>query len=108
MTANVNNNPIEGLIEYLWLGSDGFAIFVERFSPLFFRQSDSPGEESLCFSGDYSKSPYNHAIDTNETKIVLHLMSGNDILHVYKYAANQWIKKPKGIPDQRMITYPIW
>jgi hypothetical protein len=36
------------------------------------------------------------------------LISGNDIKQVYQYAAKRWIKKPAGIPDERMIKYPIW
>jgi hypothetical protein len=62
----------------------------------------------LCFSADYHKSPYNEAIDTKETNLNVHLISGNDIKNVYQYAAKLWIKKPIGIPDERMFKSPVW
>jgi hypothetical protein len=92
----------------LFLGSDGFAIFVDRSTPLLIRRDSSSGKALLCFSADYHTKPYNHAIDTKQTKLFIHLISGNDIKQVYQYAAKLWIKKPLGIPDERMIKNPIW
>ena len=100
--------PIGGIIENLFLGSNGYGIFIERSAPLFIRRDSNNGNPLFCFSGDYGKTPYNHALDTKETKIVFHLLSGTDIMHVLRYAHKLWIPKPIGIPDQRMIKYPIW
>ena len=102
------HNYIGGVLEHLFLRSDGFAFFVEREAPLFLRRDANNGDPVLCFSGDYNKSPYINAINKNVTKLSLHLMSAPDILQVYKYAANRWFRKPTGIPDERMIKYPIW
>ncbi|CAG2181149.1 unnamed protein product, partial [Oppiella nova] len=102
------HDAIGSIVEYLFLGSHGFAIFVERSAPLMVRRDNNSGNPLLCFSGDYDKFPYNHALDKKQIKIVIHLMASNDIMSVYRYAANKWIPKPNGIPDERMITHPIW
>ena len=107
-TSDMFGKPIGGIVENLFVGSQGFGIYIERSSPLFLRREANNGKPLLCFSGDYGKYPYIHAMDTKEIKIVFHLLSGTDIMHVLRYAQNSWIQKPKGIPDQRMIKYPIW
>ncbi|CAG2109246.1 unnamed protein product [Medioppia subpectinata] len=99
------HNPIGGIIEYLFLGSHGFAIFIERSAPLFIRRDTISENQLLCFSGDYSKFPFDHAPHKNQIKIVIHLMASNDTKSVYRYAANNWIQKPTGIPDERMSTW---
>lgn len=107
-THDFFSNLIGPVIEYLFLGSDGFAIFVDRSAPLLIRRDSNSGNPLLCFSADYRRKPYTQAIDTKQTQLSIHLISGNDIKHVYQYAAKRWIKKPAGIPDERMIKYPIW
>jgi len=107
-THDFFSNPIGGVIEYLFVGSDGFAVFIERSAPLFIRRDSNSGNALLCFSADYHKAPYNQAIDTKQTKVVIHLISGNDIKQAHQYASKMWIKKPTGIPDERMIKSPIW
>lgn len=107
-TNDFFQNQIGSIVENLWLGSDGFAVFVERSNPLFLSRDTSSNKALLCFSADYHKSPYNEAIDTIETNLNVHLISGNDIKHVYQYTAKLWIKKPIGIPDERMFKSPVW
>lgn len=102
------HNYVGGVLEHLFLRSDGLAFFAERQSPLVLRRDANGGDPVLCFSGDYSRSPYNNAIDKHETKLTFHLVTTPDILQAYRYAANKWFRKPTAIPDQRMIKYPIW
>ena len=89
-----HGDDFRGVVENLFVGSQGFAIFIERSAPLFFRRDDNKGNPLLCFSGDYGKSPYNQALDKKQTEIVFHLMSGSDIMHVLRYTQNKWIRKP--------------
>jgi hypothetical protein len=107
-THDFFSNVIGGVIEYLFLGSDGFAVFVDRSAPLLIRRDSNSGNALLCFSANYRAKPYTHAIDTKQTQLLIHLISGNDIKHVHQYVAKRWFKKPVGIPDERMIKYPIW
>ncbi|XP_054161416.1 myogenesis-regulating glycosidase-like isoform X2 [Oppia nitens] len=102
------HNPIGGILEYLFIGSNGFALFVEYTAPLFVRRDSNNGKPLFCFSGDYNKGPYIHAIEKSRVKLTFHLVSADNIMTVYRYATDKWIQKPVGYPDERMITYPIW
>lgn len=107
-THDQYNYLIGGIVESLFLGSDGFAVYMDKTAPLFIRRDPTATNPLICFSGDYSKAPYNNAIDKSITKVTAHLITGSDIMRVWRYWANRWIKKPTGIPDEKMIKYPVW
>lgn len=101
-TAKVYSGEIEAVIEPFWLSSSGFAIYVERSSPLLIHQEN----KKLSLSADYHFGPYN--VSGVETQLVVNLISGENVLTTFKYVKDKWFKKPEGIPDKRMMEQPVW
>lgn len=97
---------IGGIVENLWLASSGFAVFVDRSTPLFIRQENKNGNQRLCFSVNYHEYPYD--VSDVEPQLIVHLISAKDVKEAYRYSAGKWIRKPEGIPDERMFKSPIW
>jgi len=101
-TNDFFTNAIGGLIEPLWLSSSGFAIYVERSSPLLVHQEN----KKLSLSADYHFPPYN--VDGVDTRLVVNLIAGENLMTTFKYIKERWFKKPEGIPDERMMKEPVW
>ena len=93
-TMDFFSNPVGGLIESLWVSESGFAIYADKQSSQLYLRRNSNGNGSLCLSGS--------------NQFELHLISGLNIMTTYKYAKNQYFKKPKSTADQLIMQKPIW
>jgi len=95
-------------MEPLWFSSSGTAIFVDRSTPLFLR-FDHNKNGTLCFSASFDEYPYDSAkIRPNPKKLKVEICHANNIKQISRFAISRWLGKPSGIPDQRMMTRPIW
>jgi len=93
-----------GVLEPYWLNSDGFALHVDRTTPLFVSQNDEQNSQ-LCLIARH-ESPY-----TNSDPLLhlgYNLCAAEDVKAAHLTAASRFWSKPRGVPDRRMFTHPIW
>lgn len=90
------------VIERYWLNSKGVFAYVSFDTPLFITQTPN---ELLCFVAQ-KKLPYS---TTNERFVLDYFIGvGINPKQVHTKAIKLHLKKPTNIPDERMVTHPIW
>ncbi|XP_047003771.1 myogenesis-regulating glycosidase-like [Schistocerca americana] len=94
-----------GIAERYWLFSDGTYIYVPPYVPLFIDQNTNESEDSLCLIAE-NKPPY--PVDRKDMVMELYVCDFDDAEEAHEDAAENFLGKPSGIPDERMVTYPIW
>lgn len=94
-----------GVAEPYWLNSKGAAIWIPEEQPLFYSWN-SQNNSKLCISSIKSL-PY-PVIDGSAVEFNYWLCSADDAKQMQVYAAGNLWKKPTSIPDERMMTHPIW
>lgn len=94
-----------GVAERYWLNSAGSFIYVDAKVPLFINQNVI-GSDTLCLTAK-KELPYDrYATDT--FPFVYYIGVANDARTVHMQAVRKFLRKPNGIPDERMARYPIW
>ncbi|XP_065224574.1 myogenesis-regulating glycosidase-like [Planococcus citri] len=93
----------DGIVEPLWLVTNGMYLYVDQNTPLFISQNKNKRFFELIAS---KESPYIKSSDTTNLKYTICKL--DDLKEAYKHAVNNVLGKPSGIPDERMIRYPIW
>uniref|UniRef100_A0A336MDN0 CSON014090 protein n=1 Tax=Culicoides sonorensis TaxID=179676 RepID=A0A336MDN0_CULSO len=90
------------IAERYWLNSKGSYIYFSFDTPLFVTQIPN---KSLCLSAE-KKLPYN----TESSSFVSNYFIGvgQNPKETHLKAIELHLKKPSGIPDERMATHPIW
>lgn len=100
LTKQVDNCAVA---ERYWLNSQGIFFYVDQEAPLFLNQIPL---ETMCLTVE-KKLPYNtHDNDTISFNYKIGIAS--DARQAHMEAINRFLKKPKGYPDERMVTHPIW
>lgn len=89
--------------ERYWLSSKGIYIFADDNDPLFLDQNNYK-DKHLCLVAK-NKDPYRER-DTVTLKYEIGAFSNPKIAHMN--VVKNHLGKPTGIPDERMIKYPIW
>ena len=91
------------VIERYWLSSTGFYIYGSERDPLFLDQNNLFSNH-LCLVAK-NKAPYH-----NRTSVTLNYEIGafEDARAAHEYAIDVHLHKPTDIPDERMVTHPIW
>ncbi|XP_058824106.1 myogenesis-regulating glycosidase-like [Topomyia yanbarensis] len=89
------------IVERYWLNSAGVFFYVEKEVPLFIDQDES----TLRFTAK-KELPYYTYDDT----FVFNYRIGiaRDAKEAHMKAVDKALNKPVGIPDERMVRYPIW
>lgn len=89
--------------ERYWLSSKGIYIYVDEKSPLFLDQNNYR-DKYLCLRAK-NKAPYR-----NSTNVQLTYTLGifPDPKSAHKHAVENYLGKPKGHPNERIIRHPIW
>ncbi|KAH9640194.1 hypothetical protein HF086_008430 [Spodoptera exigua] len=90
--------------ERYWLNSDGMYIYVAPEVPLFIDYHNEL-ENHLCLIAEVA-DPYSTRRTENVLKYDLWFFENPKIAH--QHAVDNYLGKPSGIPDYRMIQYPIW
>ncbi|XP_059062090.1 myogenesis-regulating glycosidase-like [Achroia grisella] len=93
-----------GVAEPYWLGSDGIFYHFDRKVPLFVDQNDLE-KNAACFFAQI-KPPYSTKRERNELTYAIGIFE--NVRKAHEYAVEKYLKKPSGVPDERMIKYPIW
>lgn len=91
------------IAERYWLSSKGIYIYVNDESPLFLDQNNYR-DNYLCLIAK-NKAPYQHR---NTIKLVYTFGVFPDSKIAHQHAVNNFLGKPSGLPDKRMIQHPIW
>ena len=94
-----------GVAEPYWLNSKGGAIWVEKEQPLFYSWNQNSSSK-LCLASKKSLPYRMKADDTLELSYTL--CAGENAKDMQTYAAANFWGRPETIPDERMITSPIW
>ena len=94
------------VLERYWFTSLGVGIFVENDVPLYLR-GDREGT-SLCFIAKYKGEIYRNQDTGTQPVLNYTVCAKGNVLDIHRYMSERFIKKPLAIPDERMITYPVW
>ncbi|XP_053697015.1 myogenesis-regulating glycosidase-like isoform X1 [Sabethes cyaneus] len=89
------------ITERYWMNSVGIFFYVEKEVPLFIDQDES----SLRFTAK-KELPYYTYEDTYEFNYRIGV--AKDAKEAHMKAIDKALNKPVGIPDERMVRYPIW
>lgn len=92
------------IVERYWLNSAGEYIYVHPQVPLFVDYSNiSPNH--ICFGAQIA-DPYSSRRNHTELSYDFWLLS--DVKAAHKHAVENYLGKPKGLPDYRMVQHPVW
>ena len=93
------------VLERYWLSSKGVGVYVDDSVPLHV----SVNKEQLCFKAQYEDSPYKSSSEQLKLPVLDYKVClGENVKAVHEFMAyNNW-DRPQGIPDERMMKYPIW
>jgi myogenesis-regulating glycosidase len=95
-----------GLMERYWFSSNGFFILIDYNTPLFVDQnnlSDKPN--TLCFTAKKALPYYTH---DDAFTFQYRIGAGVDPKETHLNVINRMLGKPRGMPDERLVKYPIW
>ncbi|CAG5059005.1 unnamed protein product [Parnassius apollo] len=92
------------IVERYWLNSKGEYIYVHPQVPLFVDYNNiSPNH--ICFGAQIS-DPY--SAKRNHTELSYDLWLLPNVKEAHKHAVANYLGKPSGVPDYRMVQHPIW
>ncbi|XP_061719795.1 myogenesis-regulating glycosidase-like [Cydia pomonella] len=90
--------------ERYWLNSAGHYFYVHPEAPLFVDYHNSL-DNHICFIAEVT-APYSTRRTHNVLKYDIWLFENTKVAH--QHAVDTYLGKPSGIPDYRMIQYPVW
>ncbi|XP_047995775.1 myogenesis-regulating glycosidase-like isoform X2 [Leguminivora glycinivorella] len=93
-----------GIAERYWLNSAGHYFYVHPEAPLFVDYHNSL-DNHICFIAEVA-APYSTRRTHNVLKYDIWLFQNAKVAH--QHAVDTYLGKPSGVPDYRMIQYPIW
>lgn len=93
------------IMERYWLSSAGFFILIDYQAPLFIDQNGNNSKGQICFSGR-KVLPYD--IHTDGFEFNYRIGLGTDARVAHLNVVSKYLGKPSGVPDERLIKYPIW
>ena len=92
------------IMERYWLSSNGFFILLDYDAPLFIDQN-LKNHGHICFTGKKALPYYTH---NEEFNFNYRIGAGVNAKETHLNVINRFLGKPLGLPDQRLIRYPIW
>lgn len=89
------------IMERYWFSTSTFFILIDYETPLFIDQN----AEKICFTAK-KQLPY----DTHADKFTFNyrIGGGKSVKEMHVNVINRYLGKPSGLPDLRLIKYPIW
>ena len=99
-----------GVTEPYWLSSKGVALWLlgpdpSQGQPLFFSWNEKQSQKMCAKTKNIS--PYSLTVDDPVT-LSYKICSRENVLVMHEYAAKNLLGLPEAIPDELMITSPIW
>ncbi|KAF5301695.1 hypothetical protein FQR65_LT08782 [Abscondita terminalis] len=93
------------VVEPYWLNSAGAYIFVNERVPLFINQNTPTSSNKVCFSAKVT-SPYS----PQRERVILQytLVARDNARNAHLHAVENFLGKPTGHPNFKMIERPIW
>ncbi|KAI8433924.1 hypothetical protein MSG28_012094 [Choristoneura fumiferana] len=92
------------IVERYWLNSAGEYIYVNPQVPLFVDYNNIVNNH-ICFGAQIA-APYSSR--RNHTELSYDIWFLSDVKAAHKHALANYLGKPSGVPDFRMIEHPIW
>lgn len=104
------------IMERYWLSSTGFFILFDYSAPLFIDQNtdgfdaaadepESIGRDHICFTGKKALPFYIH---NDDFEFSYRIGAGKNARETHLNVINRMLGKPLGMPDERVVRYPIW
>lgn len=90
------------IVERYWLNSKGVYFYIDAATPLFINQMPN---EMICFKAA-KEMPYNVRNSRFTSRMKIGIAKNPKEAHLK--AVNLHLKKPREIPDARMVQLPIW
>nr|CAD7200931.1 unnamed protein product [Timema douglasi] len=94
----------QGIADPYWFNSNGVYFLVDEDVPLFIDQNNLE-ENSLCFIAK-NKAPYPE--DATTLKLSYKLCKLSNAREAHEHAIKNYLGKPSGVIDERMIRHPVW
>jgi len=92
------------IMERYWLSSSGFFILVDYDTPLFIDQNNLR-EDHICFT---AKKILPYDIHKSTFTFNYRIGAGSNARVAHKNVITRMLGHPRGLPEERMIRYPIW
>ncbi|XP_046966594.1 myogenesis-regulating glycosidase-like [Vanessa cardui] len=92
------------IVERYWLNSAGEYIYVHPQVPLFV-DYNSIQPNHICFGAQIT-NPYSSR--RNHTELSYDIWFLPDVKKAHQHAVANYLGKPTGLPDFRMVQHPIW
>lgn len=89
--------------ERYWLSSQGFFIYLDEKVPLWVDQNHNY-DDTVCFKAE-AVDPY---VNRNESVLSYAVMVYDNAKEAHLKAVNNYLGKPTGHPNDKMIAEPIW
>jgi hypothetical protein len=94
------------IMERYWFSSNGFFILIDYDAPLFIDQNNLMVKaNNLCFTAKKALPYYTH---NEEFNFNYRIGAGVSSRETHMNVINRMLGKPRGMPDERLIRYPIW
>ena len=93
-----------GVAEPYWLSSKGVAVWVPEGIPLFYSWNSASNSKQMCFSAKHV-CPYEQQ---DILRLQYKICSHQNAREMHLYAVNEFLGRPEGMPDEKMIRDPIW
>ncbi|KOB70265.1 Glycosyl hydrolase family 31 protein [Operophtera brumata] len=97
-------NDNGAITERYWLNSAGEYIYVHGQVPLFLDYNNLLSNH-ICFGAQIA-DPYSSSRTHNELAYDIWFLS--DVKSAHQHAVENYLGKPTGVPDYRMVQHPIW
>ncbi|XP_067012522.2 myogenesis-regulating glycosidase [Anabrus simplex] len=94
----------QGIAEPYWLTSSGEYFYVSPNTPLFIDQNNT-AKGQFCLVAK-NEAPYSK--ERGDTILEYTMCNAENARLAHEDAINTVLGRPTGIPDERMIRYPIW
>ena len=93
-----------GVAEPYWLNSKGIGLWVPEGIPLHYSWNAHDTSDQMCFEAK-NTPPYEQDLNVI---LAYKICSKDNPKTMHMYAINDFLGKPSGIPDEKMIRDPIW
>lgn len=103
MTAQ-SKSIFGGVLEPILVNTDGVGIYLSESIPISVSMNDN-GKNKLCVQSVASKSVGEKLAGHN---LFYTVCLSKNVKKVYDILRNEYIEKPDGYPDLKMLTQPIW
>lgn len=95
------------VLEPYWIASSGIGIHVSENVTLH-SSFNADGDGQLCLKADQKGYSNADPDESTHSRLIYTVCQAEDLLKVHRYMAQQFLPRPRAIPDQRMIRAPIW